>query len=143
MSIQDIIAKHIPLLEREVMETYTVKRGNHFNNDINEMVLPMSELEFRLAHIEWERGAMIQDAFPNLYAEEREFIKTGITPELWNTVLGTIEIEDEHGDWADTPSDAYNEAHEGGNPPAPLCDPLEDAIKFLCSEQEDFSDTNY
>jgi hypothetical protein len=50
---------------------------------------------------------MIQDAFSNLNADEREFIKTGLTPELWDTVLGTIEIEDEHGDWEDTPSEWY------------------------------------
>lgn len=28
-------------------------------------------------------GALLQDAFPNLPPEEREFIKTGITPAEW------------------------------------------------------------
>jgi len=123
--------------------TYTLKRGNHFNNDINEMVLPMSELEFRLAYIEWERGLMIQDAFPNLYAEEREFIKTGITPELWNTVLGSIEIEDEHGDW-DTPSKYYIQEQDGrliANPPAPM--PSGVNHWEPCDPDEDYSDTVY
>ena len=82
------------------MDTYTIKRGNAFNNDINEMVLPMSELEFRLAHNEWSRGVLIQDAFANLCADEREFIKTGITPEMWDDLLALDEIDDEHGDWA-------------------------------------------
>jgi len=30
----------------------------------------------------------IQDCFPNLSADEREFIKTGITPEEWEEVFG-------------------------------------------------------
>jgi hypothetical protein len=28
-------------------------------------------------------GVLIQDAFPNLNADEREFLKTGITKEEW------------------------------------------------------------
>ena len=31
----------------------------------------------------WMNGALIQDAMPNLSPDEREFIKTGITPEEW------------------------------------------------------------
>lgn len=33
-------------------------------------------------------GALLQDAFPHLSAGEREFIKTGITDEEWDTLLG-------------------------------------------------------
>lgn len=32
-------------------------------------------------------GALIQDAFPNLSADEREFIMTGITPEEWDAAF--------------------------------------------------------
>ncbi len=38
---------------------------------------------------EWWDGALIQDAMPNLTADEREFIKTGITPETWEKTFGT------------------------------------------------------
>lgn len=31
----------------------------------------------------WLNGEFIQNAFPHLPAEEREFLKTGITPEEW------------------------------------------------------------
>ena len=31
----------------------------------------------------YEQGMLLQDAFPDLPAPEREFIKTGITPEEW------------------------------------------------------------
>lgn len=30
---------------------------------------------------------LIQDVFPNLSPEEREFIKTGITPDEWNKIF--------------------------------------------------------
>jgi hypothetical protein len=36
----------------------------------------------------WVGGALIQDAMPNVSAEDREFIKTGITPEEWNETFG-------------------------------------------------------
>jgi hypothetical protein len=35
----------------------------------------------------WYDGARIQDAMPNLSAEDREFILSGITPEEWNTYM--------------------------------------------------------
>ena len=36
----------------------------------------------------WEKGELIQDAMPNLTAGEREFIKTGITPDEWDDIFG-------------------------------------------------------
>ena len=36
----------------------------------------------------WVNGALIQEAMPNLNADEREFIKTGITPEEWAETFG-------------------------------------------------------
>ena len=38
--------------------------------------------------VSWEKGEMIQNVFPNLTPEEREFIKTGITPDDWITMFG-------------------------------------------------------
>lgn len=35
----------------------------------------------------WQGGALIQNAMPNLTADEREFIKTGITSEQWDRVM--------------------------------------------------------
>lgn len=34
----------------------------------------------------WERGTLIQNAMPNLNANDREFIMSGITPEEWETL---------------------------------------------------------
>ena len=36
----------------------------------------------------WEKGELIQDAMPNLTPDEREFIKTGVTPDEWDDVFG-------------------------------------------------------
>ena len=36
----------------------------------------------------WHSGMYIQDAMPQLDDDEREFIKTGITPEEWDATFG-------------------------------------------------------
>jgi hypothetical protein len=36
----------------------------------------------------YAQGALLQDAFPHLSADDREFIKTGITPEEWESLFG-------------------------------------------------------
>jgi len=36
----------------------------------------------------WVAGMLIQDAMPNVSVDEREFIKTGITPEEWAETFG-------------------------------------------------------
>jgi hypothetical protein len=39
----------------------------------------------------WRAGTLIQNAMPHLEPWEREFIKTGITPEEWEDYLNTDE----------------------------------------------------
>lgn len=39
----------------------------------------------------WNGGTHIQDALPNLSADDREFVLSGITPEEWAEVFGTEE----------------------------------------------------
>lgn len=36
----------------------------------------------------WQAGSLIQEALGHLSADDREFIKTGITPEEWEAVFG-------------------------------------------------------
>lgn len=44
----------------------------------------------------WETGELIQNAMPQLSADDREFVKTGITGEEWDQLFGGAEdIEDE------------------------------------------------
>lgn len=47
------------------------------------------DLDITIEQIEaYYKGALVQDAFPNLSPAEREFIKTGITPGEWDQVFG-------------------------------------------------------
>ena len=41
--------------------------------------------------LKYERGGLIQEVFPNLTPDEREFYKTGYTKEDWNAIFGEDE----------------------------------------------------
>lgn len=53
--------------------------------------ISMSANAFVEALAAWHRGAMIQNAFPTLSADDREFLMTGITPEEWANIFGKEE----------------------------------------------------
>lgn len=36
----------------------------------------------------WRGGELIQNAMPQLSVDEREFIKTGMTPDVWDALCG-------------------------------------------------------
>jgi hypothetical protein len=55
------------------------------------MELPLTHREYDRGVTKWEDGALIQVAFPTLTAEQREFVKTGITPEMWTKIFGEDE----------------------------------------------------
>ena len=44
--------------------------------------------------VAWEKGTLIQEAMPNTTADEREFIKTGITPDEWDVMFGSTNLHD-------------------------------------------------
>lgn len=45
--------------------------------------LPITQEQFDA----WKGGMVIQHAMPNLTAEQREFVKTGLTPEDWAAIF--------------------------------------------------------
>lgn len=54
----------------------------------NSMDIPVSEERVRA----WLKSdELIQNAFPELTADQREFLMTGITPEEWNAAFGEEE----------------------------------------------------
>lgn len=69
----------------------TIDRKSPFTGKTHTMTLPISEEEYWRCVTRWENGAYIQDAFPMLTPEQREFIKTGITPEEWDNLFGDKE----------------------------------------------------
>jgi hypothetical protein len=44
---------------------------------------------------QYHQGKHIQDAFPNLSADDREFLMSGYSPEGWNLVFGSEEDDDD------------------------------------------------
>ena len=43
----------------------------------------------------WEAGQLIQLAMPNVSREDREFVMSGMTPEVWAQTMGVEEDEPE------------------------------------------------
>ena len=57
-----------------------IKKKSMFTGDINSMEIDVSQSQIDA----WKNGSLIQDAMPNLSSDEREFIKTGVTPLEWD-----------------------------------------------------------
>jgi len=53
----------------------------------SQMCMNISPEQFMECYIRWQNGELIQNAFPMLSADEREFILTGITPDQWNSMF--------------------------------------------------------
>ena len=55
--------------------------------ELKEMDLPITEEQM----LKYNNGEMAQRAFPNLTADEREFIITGTTADVWEAIFSDIE----------------------------------------------------
>lgn len=60
-----------------------ITRTNPFNGEVNTLNIEVTDEQIQ-AYMD---GALIQDAFPNLSADDREFIKTGITADAWEEMF--------------------------------------------------------
>lgn len=49
----------------------------------NEGIFHVTRLQFEM----WDNGVSIQNAFPHLNSNDREFLMTGITPEVWDDIF--------------------------------------------------------
>ena len=58
-------------------------RTSPFSGNTNVMEIDVTQEQLS----SWESGVLIQNAMPNLSADEREFIMTGITPEEWDSAF--------------------------------------------------------
>jgi hypothetical protein len=61
-----------------------ITRKSMFTGSINTMEIEVTPEQIA----RWEGGELIQVAMPNLSAEHREFIKTGVTPAEWENMFG-------------------------------------------------------
>ena len=75
-------AKVVDILGKAGNVDVTVKPA--FGGEYVTMTLPMTAADFFGCFNEWQAGKLIQDAFPMLNADQREFLMTGLTPEQWD-----------------------------------------------------------
>jgi hypothetical protein len=54
-----------------------------YSGKVNTMDLPITDEQIA----RWESDTLIQNAFPNLNADQREFLMTGILPEEWDEMF--------------------------------------------------------
>ena len=60
-----------------------ITKTSPFSGNTNVMEIDVTQEQIAL----WESGVLIQNAMPNLSADEREFIMTGITPAEWDSAF--------------------------------------------------------
>ena len=61
-----------------------ITKKSPISGNVNSLDLPITEAQILL----WQSGALIQEAFPHLSADQREFLLSGITPEEWEATFG-------------------------------------------------------
>jgi hypothetical protein len=64
-----------------------ITRTSPFSGKVNSMNIEVTPEEIEA----YNNGELIQRAFPRLSADEREFIKTGITPTEWEETFGDMD----------------------------------------------------
>lgn len=69
-----------------------ITRTSMISGNTNTMELDVTQEQLTA----WESGVHIQVAMPQLNADEREFVKTGMTPTEWEELFG--EDEDDYED---------------------------------------------
>ena len=62
-----------------------ITKKSMFSGEWNTMDIPVTQSQID----DWESGTLIQDAMPNVSVEDREFLKTGVTPEEWINTFGS------------------------------------------------------
>jgi hypothetical protein len=62
-----------------------ISRISMLSGEIHVRLLPVTQEQLDA----WNSGVLIQVAMPNLSADDREFIKTGITTDEWESLFGS------------------------------------------------------
>lgn len=61
-----------------------ITRKSMYSGIIRTMDLPITQEQID----NWQSGTLIQNAFPQLNADQREFLMTGISAAEWNAMCG-------------------------------------------------------
>lgn len=65
-----------------------ITKKSILSGNVNQMHLNITQEQID----EWAAGSLIQNVFPNLNGDEREFLMTGVTPGEWDAAFP---LEDE------------------------------------------------
>lgn len=65
-----------------------ITRKDPFSGKTNTMDLDITEDQLEA----WKAGQLIQNAFPKLDADQREFLMTGIMPDTWDELYDEKQI---------------------------------------------------
>jgi len=57
-----------------------IKRTSPFSGETNTREIPVTQEQLD----NWKNGTLIQVAMPDINADDREFLMTGITPKEWD-----------------------------------------------------------
>jgi hypothetical protein len=74
-----------------------ISRKSALSHEVHEREIPIDAQKYA----QWQAGALIgfvQDVFPHLSADDREFLLTGITPQEWQEAFGDEEDDDDVSD---------------------------------------------
>ena len=74
-----------------------VTRQSVLTRQMNTMELPISQEHLDI--YDTVGDILVQDAFPNLDKEQREFLISGITPQEWNKTFGEDDDDGCIGEW--------------------------------------------
>lgn len=64
-----------------------IKRRSQMSGIVREIDLPVTEQQL----VAYAAGALVQEAFPHLTPDQREFILSGITAEEWDEAFSEID----------------------------------------------------
>lgn len=70
-----------------------VTKRSLLSTKLHIMEIPLSEKEYIKGSKRMLQGEFIQDVFPKLSSDHREFLLTGITPEEWEKIYDGDEDE--------------------------------------------------
>jgi hypothetical protein len=68
--------------------SYQVTRKSPYTGNLNTIELPLTAEQFEAAFVRWKKGELVQNAFPTLTPDQREFLMTGYTKEDWDKMFG-------------------------------------------------------
>ena len=78
-----IIVNHTSSITTDAEGNMYVTRPNMYGKIVTYRLSTKEYSMLEVANWLHTRGKAVQDAFPNMSAEDREFLMTGITPEDW------------------------------------------------------------